>query len=303
LTGFLKGDCGGYSLLFNYEAGGAYMNVFSEHEEKLVRKMYDFAKRTVCDFAEIEAMTLPRNMSVDGKNYNMPQFREIMQGLDSEISGLGEDEVRLYANPDYPSTLMSYMRTSITKGNAEDFNVFLSKGEIDTGFSMLDELKRIVAFCTIAQTGDNTDLLLNSSPALTGDEMIELFIKSKISPISIFSVRINDFEKYYVNANEKTENEIMHAFLVSDNPFVDMGMYGTEIFEGQYSMIKEGDKLSFSIEFDMDKDEVRFFDGLSENSLTYPIPNTAKYKEDNKEKTNEEDKQITNTEKVKAKSR
>jgi hypothetical protein len=109
--------------------------------------------------------------------------------------------------------------------------------------------------------------------------MIELFIKSKISPISIFSVRINDFEKYYVNANEKTENEIMHAFLVSDNPCVDMGMYGTEIFEGQYSMIKEGDKLSFSIEFDMDKDEVRFFDGLSENSLTYPIPDTAKYKE------------------------
>jgi hypothetical protein len=249
-----------------------------KQQEKIIRKMYDFAKRAVCDFAEIEAMTLPRNMSVDGKNYNLPQFKEIMQGLDSEISGLGENEVKLYANPDYPSTLMSYMRTSITKENAEDFTVFLSKGEINAGFPMLEELKRIVAFCTIAQIGDNTDLLLNSSPALTGDEMIELFIESKIPSISIFSVRVNDFEKYYVNISRKTENELIDAFGKLDKPFADMGIYGEQISAGDYANIRNGDNLYFALEFDMDKDMITLITA-NENSYDLPMPFDAKYKE------------------------
>jgi hypothetical protein len=247
-------------------------------QEKIIRKMYDFAKRAVCDFAETEAMTLPRNMSVDGKNYNLPQFKEIMKGLDSEISGLGEDEVKLYANPDYPSTLMSYMRTSITKENAGHFNMFLSKGEIDTGFNMLDELKRIVAFCTIAQIGDDTDLLLKRSSILTGDEMIENFIQSIIPPKSIFSVRMNSFEKYYVNTNSRTVRELMDAFGKLDRPFVDMRIYGKQISLDDYFTIRnDEDNMSFALEFDMDKDTITLFDGS--NSYDLPMPLDAKYKE------------------------
>lgn len=264
-------------------------------QEMIIRKMYDFAKRAVLDFAEIEAMTLPRNMSVDGKNYyNLPQFKEIMKGLDSEISGLGEDEVKLYANPDYPSTLMSYMRTSITKENARYFSTYLSNlsKENDIGFQ-LDKFNRIIAFCTIAQINqidnDNEYLFMYTRflketemiadyTFLNSDEMIEDYIKFMRPLKSLFSVRADDMKRYYINISGKTGNELVDAFEKLDDPFVDMDMYGREIFAGEYSQIKEGERLVFSLEFDMDEDKITLF--TDEKSYDLPMPLDAKYKED-----------------------
>jgi hypothetical protein len=262
-------------------------------QEMIIRKMYDFAKRAVCDFAEIEEMTLPRNMSVDGKNYNLPQFKEIMKGLDSEISGLGEDEVKLYANPDYPSTLMSYMRTSITKENARYFSTYLSNlsKENDIGFQ-LDKFNRIIAFCTIAQVAqidnDNEYLFMYTRflketemiadyTFLNSDEMIEDYIKFMRPLKSLFSVRVDDMKRYYINISDKTGNELVDAFEKLDDPFVDMDMYGKEIFAGEYSQIKEGERLFFSLEFDMDEDTITLF--TDEKSYDLPMPHDAKYKE------------------------
>lgn len=75
-------------------------------------------------------------------------------------------------------------------------------------------------------------------------------------PKSIFYTKMYDEQRFYENTSGLDADALCKAYAECDKPFVEMGKYGKRISEADYAYIQQGDKLSFSLEFDADKDEI-----------------------------------------------
>ena len=80
-------------------------------------------------------------------------------------------------------------------------------------------------------------------------------------PKSIFYTKMYDEQRFYENTSGLDADALCKAYAECDKPFVEMGQYGKRISEADYAYIQQGDKLSFSLEFDADKDEIIISDG------------------------------------------
>ena len=80
-------------------------------------------------------------------------------------------------------------------------------------------------------------------------------------PKSIFYTKMYDEQRFYENTSGLDADALCRAYAECDKPFVEMGQYGKRISEADYAYIQQGDKLSFSLEFDADKDEITISDG------------------------------------------
>ena len=80
-------------------------------------------------------------------------------------------------------------------------------------------------------------------------------------PKSIFYTKMYDEQRFYENTSGLDAEALCKAYAECDKPFVEMGQYGKPISEADYAYIQQGDKLSFSLEFDADKDEIIISDG------------------------------------------
>ena len=80
-------------------------------------------------------------------------------------------------------------------------------------------------------------------------------------PKSIFCLKMYDEQRFYENTSSLNAASLCKAYAECDKPFVEMGQYGKPISEADYAYIQQGDKLSFSLEFDADKDEIIISDG------------------------------------------
>lgn len=80
-------------------------------------------------------------------------------------------------------------------------------------------------------------------------------------PKSIFYTKMYDEQRFYENTSGLDADALCKAYAECDKPFVEMGQYGKRISEADYAYIQQGDKLSFSLEFDADKDELILSDG------------------------------------------
>ncbi len=80
-------------------------------------------------------------------------------------------------------------------------------------------------------------------------------------PKSIFYTKMYDEQRFYENTSGLDADALCKAYEECDKPFVEMGQYGKRISEADYAYIQQGDKLSFSLEFDADKDEIIISDG------------------------------------------
>lgn len=80
-------------------------------------------------------------------------------------------------------------------------------------------------------------------------------------PKSIFYTKMYDEQRFYENTSGLDADALCKAYAECDKPFVEMGQYGKRISEVDYAYIQQGDKLSFSLEFDADKDEIIISDG------------------------------------------
>lgn len=80
-------------------------------------------------------------------------------------------------------------------------------------------------------------------------------------PKSIFCLKMYYEQRFYVNTSGLDADAICKAYAECSKPFVEMGQYGKPISEADFAYIQQGDKLSFSVEFDADKDEIILSDG------------------------------------------
>ncbi len=80
-------------------------------------------------------------------------------------------------------------------------------------------------------------------------------------PKSIFCLKMYDEQCFYENTRGLDAAALCKAYAECDKPFVEMGQYGKPISEAGFAYIQQGDKLSFSLEFDADKDEIIISDG------------------------------------------
>lgn len=80
-------------------------------------------------------------------------------------------------------------------------------------------------------------------------------------PKSIFSIRMNDEERWFKNTSGLDAGALCKAYAECEKPFVEMGQYGERISVADFAYIQQGDRLSFSVEFDADRDEITISDG------------------------------------------
>ena len=80
-------------------------------------------------------------------------------------------------------------------------------------------------------------------------------------PKSIFYMKMYDEQRFYENTSGLDAEALCKAYAECDKPFVEMGQYGKPISEADYAYIQQGDRLSFSLEFDADKDAITISDG------------------------------------------
>ena len=80
-------------------------------------------------------------------------------------------------------------------------------------------------------------------------------------PKSIFYMKMYDDKRFYENTSGLDAEALCKAYAECDKPFVEMGQYGKPISEADYAYIQQGDRLSFSLEFDADKDAITISDG------------------------------------------
>lgn len=80
-------------------------------------------------------------------------------------------------------------------------------------------------------------------------------------PKSIFYMKMYDEQRFYENTSGLDAEALCKAYAECDKPFVEMGQYGKPISEADYAYIQQGDRLSFSLEFDADRDAITISDG------------------------------------------
>ncbi len=80
-------------------------------------------------------------------------------------------------------------------------------------------------------------------------------------PKSIFSTKMYDEQRFYENTSGLDADALCKAYAECEKPFVEMGQYGERISEADFAYIQQGDRLSFSVEFDVDRDEITISDG------------------------------------------
>ena len=80
-------------------------------------------------------------------------------------------------------------------------------------------------------------------------------------PRSIFSIRMNDEERFFENTSSLDADALCRAYGECGKPFVEMGQYGRWIDIGEYAAIQQSDRLAFSVEFNDETDEITIFDG------------------------------------------
>ncbi len=80
-------------------------------------------------------------------------------------------------------------------------------------------------------------------------------------PRSIFSIRMNDEERFFENTSSLDADALCKAYGECELPFVEMGQYGRWIDIGEFAAIQQGDRLAFSVEFNDETDEITIFDG------------------------------------------
>lgn len=80
-------------------------------------------------------------------------------------------------------------------------------------------------------------------------------------PRSIFSIRMNDEERFFENTSSLDANALCKAYGECELPFVEMGQYGKWIDAGEFTAIQQSDHLAFSVEFNGETDEISIFDG------------------------------------------
>ncbi len=80
-------------------------------------------------------------------------------------------------------------------------------------------------------------------------------------PKSIFGTKMYDEQRFYENTSGLDADALCKAYAECEKPFVEMGQYGKLISEADFAYIQQGDRLSFSVEFDADRDEITLSDG------------------------------------------
>lgn len=80
-------------------------------------------------------------------------------------------------------------------------------------------------------------------------------------PRSIFSIRMNDEERFFENTSSLDADALCKAYGECELPFVEMGKYGRWIDIGEFAAIQQSDRLAFSVEFNDKTDEITIFDG------------------------------------------
>ena len=80
-------------------------------------------------------------------------------------------------------------------------------------------------------------------------------------PRSIFSIRMNDEERFFENTSSLDADALCRAYGECEKPFVEMGQYGRWIDIGEYAAIEQGDRLAFSMQFNEETDKITIFDG------------------------------------------
>ena len=80
-------------------------------------------------------------------------------------------------------------------------------------------------------------------------------------PRSIFSIRMNDEERFFENTSSLDADALCRAYGECEKPFVEMGQYGRWIDIGEYAAIEQGGRLAFSMQFNEETDEITIFDG------------------------------------------
>ena len=80
-------------------------------------------------------------------------------------------------------------------------------------------------------------------------------------PRSIFSIRMNDEERFFENTSSLDADALCRAYGECEKPFVEMGQYGRWIDIGEYAAIEQGDRLAFSVQFNEETDKITIFDG------------------------------------------
>jgi len=80
-------------------------------------------------------------------------------------------------------------------------------------------------------------------------------------PRSIFSIRVNDEERFFENTSGLDADALCKAYGECRLPFVEMGKYGRWIDIGEYTEIEQGDRLAFSMQFNEETDQIIIFDG------------------------------------------
>ena len=73
-------------------------------------------------------------------------------------------------------------------------------------------------------------------------------------PISIFSIRMYDEERWFKNTSGLDAEGLCKAYAECDRPFVEMGKYGELIELADYAYIEQGGRLDFSLEFNEETD-------------------------------------------------
>lgn len=80
-------------------------------------------------------------------------------------------------------------------------------------------------------------------------------------PISLFSIKMHDEERFFQNINNLDVEELNRAYAQCSKPLVEMEQFGRTLNAAEYAELEQGNRLAFSMEFNVDKDQINIFDG------------------------------------------
>ena len=106
-----------------------------------------------------------------------------------------------------------------------------------------------------------SEMAIDQHERESGADGNRVFPNLDAEPISIFSIRMENEERFFENTSGLDVEGLCKAYAECDKPFVEMGKYGEWIDEADYAYIQQGHRLDFSIEFNEDTNRITIFDG------------------------------------------
>lgn len=210
-------------------------------------------------------------MSGDKQSAIVAEWRERTAGLFHEINGITpadiEDIARLHIqhklseynfDAEISDLVVSGSRARGTENSSSDIDIVV---EMNTPSEREDTMFNAFNEDHFKIEGIPVDInpIISQKTGTLGEYLQEILWHEM--PVSLFSIIQRGEEAFFRNRTRLDADGLIHFFACCVNSFVEMNKCGESLDLVIYSELSQQQNFSFSVDFDIDEDAIRIFDG------------------------------------------